>query len=1248
MICPSFNLLLLLPPLLALNSFTSSRASNTLPRGLSQRAAWICCPLEGLLGATSDPTRQQKPPRSAAEGTTAAVPTALFTRQRTRHNGQPRLYEPLAAASSNTGLPRDSSFDSSRSNIGTTNKGVSAAASARAALQAHPIFPFTEMESTLLQWWESESLFEPMKLTEETTPEKAQAAEPRRAATEKCAEGVKAFCMAPPNLTGSLHAGHFMSLTIEDVLFRFQRQREASAHPPPEQQQKQQKQPQQRESEERQQKKGEKPWDATPHEWIRKQQQKQQSEQQVLRSFWVPGVDHAGMGLQLLLERHISKRIKKGLYVPRCCTRCLRSIVSKAFLEGRGLQLHGQQLRMREPQQTREVSLEGLGSNSLMQECRGSSSNDSGRCSCSTLECEQHLGLLQRWLRICWTRIQQQQRSLGLGCWWASACCTVSAAAVSLTRQAFVLLQERGLLRRQLHPLQALRGKEEHRNFTVVVPNELLEVKETHPTDQQQRQQQQQKSGGGEECEEELLTSLLQAAKWEGGLFVELPIRNGSPATNSSHSSGGNGSDNDASIVTRSSCSKASSSRSNSPRSGSSNSEGCDGTEELQRLLVPVGSLQDFLQVCAVVTDDSSIYHQLKGKQASVPLLQQSVPVLLQERGDRKHPHVAAASQHISRCACSSCTKSNVSRSTKCHSTNGCSSSSRLNNDRRGLLPAFAALQWEAVPGRAQLATCVAAALRHAVGTSLQKQQQQQAAREKALLAVLLLTGGAQVHLGRQQPGELVSTLNGQATVTRAKPQWFFAADRVAPRVVQLLCPPQNGTLQPHEQQLQQDARFTSSTWLQGPGTALPLPLPLTSAPNTEIESSSSRSASSTNNGSSSATYTDVNGLDVIPARYLPELLQQLQSDRTWCISRQGWWGVPVPAYLVRLKSQEQHQHLQQQQKQEVPLCQRIVAAARVLDRCHSQAALGILKGKHGSSCSQIRAKLFEAYSTALHELQQRQQQEQLQQESGLQRTEGLDAASASRASLPQLGPCCCSQKAGPGAAGDASTGKEFAVAALDEASARRKAVAFIRQQQRQQQKQHTQQHVQQATEFEILEDTDVLDTWFSSGLWPLTSLVQAEETFFKRYGAATSRKHTQEQQQQPLKQQQREYPKVQESGRASHVDSALFDYQEPQQRLQEGLENSSSFLFPRLYPYSCLVTGHDILPFWVARQLLLCVALCGVLPLSRVVLHPLLTDMRGHKLSKSKGNAPKTQMDQWITQYGADALRFGSTYTVT
>src|SRR5262249_40715469 len=112
-------------------------------------------------------------------------------------------------------------------------------------------------------------------------------------------------------------------------------------------------------------------------------------------------------------------------------------------------------------------------------------------------------------------------------------------------------------------------------------------------------------------------------------------------------------------------------------------------------------------------------------------------------------------------------------------------------------------------------------------------------------------------------------------------------------------------------------------------------------------------------------------------------------------------------------------------------------------------------------------------------------------------------------------------------------------------------------------------------SKFAIWRDEDVLDTWFSSALWPFSTLGWPDQTpELKRY-----------------------------------------------------------------YPTSTLVTGFDIIFFWVARMMMMGMHFMKEAPFHDVYIHALVRDDRGAKMSKSKGNVidPLALIDE----YGADALRF-------
>jgi len=108
-----------------------------------------------------------------------------------------------------------------------------------------------------------------------------------------------------------------------------------------------------------------------------------------------------------------------------------------------------------------------------------------------------------------------------------------------------------------------------------------------------------------------------------------------------------------------------------------------------------------------------------------------------------------------------------------------------------------------------------------------------------------------------------------------------------------------------------------------------------------------------------------------------------------------------------------------------------------------------------------------------------------------------------------------------------------------------------------------------------FVQDDDVLDTWFSSWLWPFSTLGWPDETDDLKY----------------------------------------------------------------FYPTNTLVTGPDILGFWVARMIMAGLEFVGDIPFRDVYLHGIVRDEKGRKMSKSLGNSPDP-LDV-MNEFGADALRF-------
>lgn len=90
-------------------------------------------------------------------------------------------------------------------------------------------------------------------------------------------------------------------------------------------------------------------------------------------------------------------------------------------------------------------------------------------------------------------------------------------------------------------------------------------------------------------------------------------------------------------------------------------------------------------------------------------------------------------------------------------------------------------------------------------------------------------------------------------------------------------------------------------------------------------------------------------------------------------------------------------------------------------------------------------------------------------------------------------------------------------------------------------------------------------------------------------------------------------------------------------------LESTKPGDFETFYPTSVMETGYDILRWWVARMVMLGIYVTGKMPFKNVVLHGLVNDPLGKKMSKSKGNVINPL--ELVEKYGADSVRFALVY---
>ena len=146
-----------------------------------------------------------------------------------------------------------------------------------------------------------------------------------------------------------------------------------------------------------------------------------------------------------------------------------------------------------------------------------------------------------------------------------------------------------------------------------------------------------------------------------------------------------------------------------------------------------------------------------------------------------------------------------------------------------------------------------------------------------------------------------------------------------------------------------------------------------------------------------------------------------------------------------------------------------------------------------------------------------------------------------------------------------------------------------------------------------LVRDEDVLDTWFSSALWPFSTLGWPDAKSLHPEERAEGSRH--------------------EGRTGAAVEGVLRDAS-----LRDAPQDEGELL-RRHYPTDVLVTAHDIIFFWVARMMMMGSHFMKEVPFRDVYIHALVLDEKGQKMSKSKGNVidPLTLIDK----FGADALRF-------